>query len=242
MMLYLIGLGLNDETDLSLRALETLKKCKAVYCEMYTGKWHGSLNRLEDMIGKEIHILSRNKAETVFLIDEAKKGDVAFLIPGDPLTATTHIELIIEAKKQGVVFKVLHASSVYTAVAESGLSLYKFGRATTLVYPEENYDPKSPFLIIKKNKKMGLHTLVLLDIKEDRQMTVNEGIKLLLKHLSVKKGEKIIACCCLGGEAVIKYDLVENLAEDKKLEATPAAILIPGELNFKEEEALKLWE
>lgn len=239
-MLYLIGLGLNDEKDIPLKAIEAMKSCNAVYCELYTNKWHGSLNRLEDMIGKEIHILKREKAETDFLVEEAKTKNTAFLVPGDPLTATTHIELLIEAKKNGIAFQVIHASSIFTAIAETGLILYKFGRSTTLVYPEGNYDPKSPYDTIKFNKKNELHSLVLLDIKEDKQMTVKEAVGLLLGHRTVKKDEKIIACCCLGGESVIKYDLPSNLKADKQLEATPAVLIVPSKLNFKEEETLKL--
>ena len=56
-MLYLIGLGLNDENDLSLKAINAMKKCSSVYCEMYTGKWYGDLKKLEAMTGKPIQIL-----------------------------------------------------------------------------------------------------------------------------------------------------------------------------------------
>lgn len=35
-MLYLIGLGLGDEKDITVRGLEVVKKCKFVFLEMYT--------------------------------------------------------------------------------------------------------------------------------------------------------------------------------------------------------------
>jgi hypothetical protein len=35
-MLYLIGLGLGDEKDITLRGLEAVKKCEKVYMEAYT--------------------------------------------------------------------------------------------------------------------------------------------------------------------------------------------------------------
>lgn len=35
-MLYLIGLGLWDEKDISLRGLEAVRKCDHVYLEAYT--------------------------------------------------------------------------------------------------------------------------------------------------------------------------------------------------------------
>ena len=35
-MLYLIGLGLGDERDITLRGLEAVKRCSKVYLEAYT--------------------------------------------------------------------------------------------------------------------------------------------------------------------------------------------------------------
>lgn len=35
-MLYLVGLGLSDETDITVRGLEVVRKCKRVYLEAYT--------------------------------------------------------------------------------------------------------------------------------------------------------------------------------------------------------------
>ena len=36
MVFYLIGLGLGDPTDITVRGLEIVKKCKRVYLEGYT--------------------------------------------------------------------------------------------------------------------------------------------------------------------------------------------------------------
>jgi diphthine synthase len=237
-MLYLIGLGLHDEEDLSLKAIDALKKCDSIFCELYTNKWHGNLNKIEDMTGKKIQVLPREKVESDFIVNESKNKVVALLIPGDPLTATTHIELLIEAKKQKINFQIIHSSSIYTAVAESGLMIYKFGRTTTLAYPEKDYEPKSPYEVVKENKKASMHTLVLLDIKEDKSMTVKDGVELLLKNKAIGKNEKIVACCELGSKhQVIRYDSASNLVKDLPV---PAVLIIPGRLNFKEEEALAL--
>ena len=35
-MLYIIGLGLYDELDITLRGLEAVKRCKRVFLEAYT--------------------------------------------------------------------------------------------------------------------------------------------------------------------------------------------------------------
>jgi diphthine synthase len=246
-MLYLIGIGLHDEKDLPLRAIETIKKCDDVFCELYTNKWLGSLDKLSEIVGKKIHVLERLQVESDFLIQEAKKKDVALLIPGDPLTATTHIGLVLEAKKHKIKTEIIHASSVYTAIAQSGLQLYKFGRSTTLVFPEEKFKPESPYDVIKKNQETGLHTLVLLDIRydEEKYMTANEGLGMLLEAPDkiIDAETNVVVCCQMGGEGqTIKYGKIKTLIKDKELNIVPAVILIPGQLNFKEIEALGMWK
>jgi diphthine synthase len=244
-MLYLIGLGLWDQRDMPLRGLEAIKKCDAVYVEFYTNKWTGNLEGLEKATGKKIILLKRGDVESEKITDEAKTKNVALLVPGDPLAATTHIQLMIDAKEKNIQTKVVHASSIYSSVAETGLQLYKFGRTTTLAFLEKSFRPSSPYEIVVENRKAGLHTLVLLDIKEENKyMTVKDGIEVLLELGSVlDKDSKIVACCRLGSEEqAIKYGTMEELSRDQTLSATPAVIIVPGRLHFKEEEALSLYE
>jgi diphthine synthase len=247
-MLYLIGLGLVDD-DLTVRGLEAMKKCDAIYCELYTNKWMGDLKKLERKIKKKIHILTREEVEGNFIIENARKKDIALLISGDPMSATTHFQLVYDAKKSSIAYEIVHAPSIYTSVADTGLQLYKFGRATTIVYQEKNFSPSSPYDLIEANKKMGLHTLVLLDIKENKQMVPKDALEILLKIEEEKKKNvitketNVVACCRMGSpEMVIKYGSAINLMKDKSLLQSPAVLIIPGKLNFKEEEALALWK
>lgn len=243
-MLYLIGLGLWDENDISLRAIDALKRCDEVYVEFYTNKWLGDMKRLEEIACKKITILKREKVEDEMLTDQAKTKTIALLVPGDPLVATTHAQLMIDAKQKNVTTQVIHSSSIYTAVAETGLQLYKFGRTTTLTFIEKSFKPSSPYEVILENRKAGLHTLVLLDIKEEgRYMTVRDGIDVLIETGELlDKDTKIVACCQLGGNQKIKYGTMEKLAGDSDLGSTPAVIIIPGRLHFKEEEALGMYQ
>lgn len=243
-MLYLVGLGLWDESDISLRAVAAMKACDVVYVEFYTNKWSGDIKRLEELAGKKVTVLKRIEVEDERISDEAKNKNVALLVPGDPIVATTHVQLMIDAKQKNVDVKVIHSSSIYTSVAETGLQLYKFGRTTTLTFIEKSFKPNSPYETILQNRKAGLHTLVLLDVKEDsRYMTIKDGIEVLLETGELlDENTKIIACCRLGGDQKIKYGTMKDLAGDKELGGTPAVILIPGRLHFKEEEALKMYE
>ena len=107
-MLYLIGIGLNDEKDISVKGLEAVKKCEAVYLESYTSKLSCSVETLEKFYGKRIIIADRDlvekKAEMTILKD-TKEKDTALLVIGDVFGATTHIDLLLRAKKEKVETK-----------------------------------------------------------------------------------------------------------------------------------------
>ena len=130
-MLYLIGLGLNDENDMTLKAISLLKQCDKIYAEFYTNIWQGSIENISRMVNKNIEVLERESVESELLIKEAKDNTIALLVPGDPLSATTHFELIALARQNNIKCEIVHAPSIYTAIAETGLQLYKFGRSTT---------------------------------------------------------------------------------------------------------------
>src|SRR3989338_7000491 len=232
-MLYLIGIGLREK-DVTLAALDAMKECDKVYSESYTGMTSPSY--LESMTNKKISPLDRTKVESDFLIKEAEQSKIALLVPGDPLTATTHMELIMEAKKLGIETEVVHAPSIFTAVAECGLHMYKFGRTTTLARPLENYHPESPYDVIVENKKHGMHTLMLLEI--DMQASEAVGI---LKQIEEKK-----KCNVLGEKIVVmhfgeKNQILYAKPDDVSVEA-PCCLIFPAELHFTEESTLSLWE
>ena len=235
-MLYLISLGLGDEKGMSLRALETAKKCDSLYAEFYTNKTAATATSLSKIVCKKVIELERTGMEEGYgnLIKEAEKKDVGIFVPGDALSATTHLMLLSEAKRADVRVRVIHGSSIFTATAETGLQLYKFGRAVTLTNPVE----KSTLRAIEQNLKNGLHTLVLLDIGMDAV----EGLGLIKGFL---KGRKVAVACGLGGDdALIRYGAVEGLLGDKELHKglkgrMPAIIAIPGRLHFTEEEFLE---
>ena len=80
--LVLIGLGLYDEKDMSLRGLETLKDSETVFAEMYTSLMPGlSIQNLEEMIGKSIFIITRKNLEEELRVNkeelERQKNQIA---------------------------------------------------------------------------------------------------------------------------------------------------------------------
>ena len=184
-MFYLVGLGLFDERDISLKGLECLKNVDKIYAEFFTSRLFGSsFEAIEELVGQKIEVLVRGEVEEEHkFIDEAEECDVALVTGGDPLIATTHSDFLVQCSKRGIDFEVIHGSSILSsAPAISGLQGYKFGKVTTIPFPDYNFYPKSPYEANEENLQMGLHTLVLLDIQahKDRYMTVNQGLEYLM--------------------------------------------------------------
>ncbi len=189
-MLYLISIGLADERDMSLKALEAAGRCDKLYAEFYTTGMHTDVQKLSKVIGKNVQEIRRFDLEnnSKKIVSEAKKSDIGILVGGDALTATTHISLLQEAIEMKIQHKVIHGSSVFTAVAEAGLQIYRFGPAVTLPSLQENYAPKGFLETIESNKRSGLHTLILLDVRkeEKRYMDAPAGARLFIGLFSQK--------------------------------------------------------
>lgn len=241
-MLWLIGTGLNDEKDLSVRAVDIIKKADYIYLESYTSIWRGDLSKITDKeVVKADRDLVENKADEI--ISKAKDKDVVFLVVGDVLSATTHADLILRAREKGVKFKMLHNASVLTAVGDCGLSLYKFGKVSSIPFHNENVE--TPYDVIKENK--DLHTLLLLDLKNDKTMSVSEGIKYLLK-VEGKRKENVftedsfcVGCASLGtSEEDIKFGKAKDLL-DYEFKSYPQCLIVVGKLHFVEEEFLEMF-
>jgi len=244
--LTLISTGLHDEQDISLRGLEKARQCDALYAELYTTILDTDTQRLSALIGRKVHPLSRRMLEEQSdeILERARTQRVGILIGGDCLSATTHMSLLIEAKKRGIPVEVVHASSIFTAVAETGLSLYKFGRTVTLPLPERG-PPNTTLDVLEENMEQGLHTLILLDLDAEkrRHLPLPQAIGILLdagKSEAFNPDTLCVATARLGWEdSIIRSNkAVELKGLDPGL--PPHALIVPGRLHFMEIEALKV--
>ncbi len=245
-----IGLGLDNEKGITLRGLEELKTADFAFAETYTSVLSDSLlKNLEKMSGTTVNVVTRNDIENrngKIMFEAAQKGKVAFLVPGDPLIATTHIALRIEAEKLGIRTRVVHGSSILSAaIGLSGLHNYKFGKSVTIPFP----DPKpsrTPYEVINQNKRLGLHTLCLLDLKaeEKRSMTISEALSILMT-LEKNEGKRLLTGRTLAvgiaragsSNASVRAGFVSKIAKTEFGEP-PHSLIFPGELHFMEAEAL----
>ncbi|XP_029905879.1 diphthine methyl ester synthase [Myripristis murdjan] len=207
-MLYLVGLGLGDATDITVKGLQAVRGCSRVYLEAYTSILTVGKEALEKFYGRELILADRELVEQQAdqILQDADATDVAFLVVGDPFGATTHTDLLLRAVHAGIPYRVIHNASVLNAVGCCGLQLYNFGETVSVVFWTDDWRPESFYDKICKNRAAGLHTLCLLDIKVKEQsienlmrgkkiyeppryMTVSQAADQLLQIIQRRRGQ-----------------------------------------------------
>ncbi len=236
-MFSIVGLGLNKK-GYSREAYDSIVKAKKVYVDNYTVDFPYKISNLQKQFKKKKFILAdREFIESFKILDDAKKENVVLLVYGSPLTATTHISLIEEAKKRKIKCQIVHGASIIDAVAETGLHLYKFGKITSMPKWERNFTPESFMEIVRQNESIKAHTLILVDIS----LKFSEALKQLeiaAGNRKVKLG-KIIVCQSMGTKnQKIFYKKFEDLRNLENIK-NPFCFIIPSDLHFTESEVLK---
>ena len=163
------------------------------------------------------------------------------------MAATTHVDIRLRAIESGIPTSLVHGISIFAACASAlGLQPYKFGRTITLPFTEENFMPSSPYENILENCKRGLHSLILLDIRESegRYMSANEGVRWLL-DAEERLGDGLMRDDRLVCAAVRVGSSTERLLAGypSKIEAADLGpplhtLVLPGKLHFMEAMAL----
>lgn len=246
-MLWLVGLGIHGYSGLSAKALEALRSVRDIYVEKYTSPMpEAEIDGLKRLLNKDVKVVPRWFVEDGReILESAKKGDVALLVYGDPLIATTHLELRIRAEKNGIKSRVLHASSSITSViGECGLHMYKIGRTITLV--SEAQSVTSIYYAVYSNLLVGNHTLILLEYNQDKDFFLKpkDALNMLLecerdqKQGILSEDSFVIVASRVGNDdqnimsGKIKSLLKANFGEP------PHSIIITGTLHFTEIDAL----
>jgi len=107
------------------------------------------------------------------ILKDAHDEDVAFLVVGDPFGATTHTDLVLRARSRHIPVSSIPNASILSAIGATGLQLYNFGQTISMVFFTETWKPASFYDRVRENRNIGLHTLVLLDIKVKEQSLEN---------------------------------------------------------------------
>jgi diphthine synthase len=173
--LYLVGLGLGDEKDITVKGLETVRRCKGIFLEGYTSILGVDVKRLEEFYERPVTLMDREAVESECdgMLELATKEEVAFLVVGDVYGATTHTDMAVRAKELGIKVRVIHNASIMNACSACGLQLYNFGQTVSICFFTETWKPDSFIDKVVVNKKAGMHTLALLDIKVKEQSEEN---------------------------------------------------------------------
>jgi diphthine synthase len=250
--LVFIGLGLHDEYGISLRGQAEAKSCDHLFAEFYTSTMPGlQLANLKRLLGRNVEVLSRKEVEEnaeKLIVAKAQSLKVGFLVPGDPMVATTHVDLRLRAHKAGVRTSIVHAASVISAASgATGLQSYKFGRTVTIPATWQGGLPESIYTGIKSNLASGLHSLVLLeiDVENNKYISIPVALKQLLSYSERTRENAIKAETLAIGIArleapdmTVKAGKVSELA-NWDFGEPPYVLIFPGPLHFVEAEALQ---
>ncbi|CAL1546584.1 unnamed protein product [Lymnaea stagnalis] len=221
-MFYLVGLGLGDANDITVKGLEIVKKAARVYLEAYTSVLTVGKEALEAYYGRGIILADRDMVEQSSdeLMAEADVVDVAFLVVGDPLGATTHTDLILRAVEKNIPYRVVHNASIMDAIGCCGLQLYNYGETVSIVFWTEEWKPESFYDKILVNLDRGLHTLCLLDIKMKEQTIEN-----LMKGRPIYEPPRFLSAAQAAQQLL---EIIENRSVEKKTNSdlTPNSICV----------------
>ncbi len=243
-MLSFVGLGLYDEQSVTQRGADRIGAADRVFAEFYTSDLMGTtVDQLESVHDCPIEVRDRAGVEQdpEPILTAATEGHAVFLTAGDPMIATTHVDLRLRAADRGINTEVIHGVTAQAAASSlTGLQNYRFGPSTTLPFPDVHGADGLPGSLVDTvgaNTERGLHTLVFLDIKaaDDRYMTADTGARLLADRYGDRLG--VVVARAGSDTPVVVADRIDELATESF--GDPLQLLVlPGELHPLEREAL----
>ncbi|MGC8596293.1 MAG: diphthine synthase [Thermocladium sp.] len=244
--LHIIGMGLHPG-HISLDALNAVRSSDEVFIELYTSKLppHAE-DELIKLIGRRPLTLARHDIEDkngeAVMNALASGKSVSLLVIGDPLMATTHAALAVEASRRGHQVRIINSVSIVCAAfSQVGLSPYKAGPIATVTYERLGYRSKRHVDVMLDNIERGLHTLLLLDINDNGEfMEANYAAQLVAGDL-IERGldarRLMTIYLARVGWSTQKIS-VSTLDSPPDMGETPHSIMVPGSLNAVEEEFL----
>ncbi|MFP3144286.1 MAG: diphthine synthase [Caldisphaera sp.] len=245
MPLYLVGVNYEY---LTLKAIEYIKSSDIVIIDKYTMPNSNKIISIVNDIAKEKKVILAERSmledNSYEIIDIAKEKKVSIVVLGDPLIATTHASLLIDAKKKKIEVDIVNGvSGICMVKSLSGLQYYKFGKTLTIPGPWRNLKPYSLIYNLYSNLCINAHTLLLFDIDDEgKTLSPDKGIEKILelnKELKLyEKLEKMLGIIIHIGEKNIFVGDSLYMLKDVKIEE-PYSLIIPASLHYEEEDFLK---
>ncbi len=236
-MITFVGMGLWDVSDISVKGINAVREADEVYVEFYTSKIASTLDEITAFLEVDVKVLERSDLEenSRKLVERGRDRKVVVLVPGDPMVATTHSALRLEAERMGVKTRVIHGASIVSAVCGlTGLHSYRFGKSATVSW----HPSRVPVDVVENNRKIDAHTLLLLDLNP-RPMLINEAIDRLMK-INPKTGEYFAVGIARAGSdnEIVKCDKLKKLREHDFGDPLHAIVVLAETLHFMEYECL----
>ena len=198
------------------------------------------MNDLSHIYSGEIIPLEREELESMAFIKNGKT-DSALIVSGDPFGSTTHMSIARECIDKNIDLKIYENASIISIIwGRTGLSAYRSGSVVSIPDFGNEYVPASPYDKILQNISMGLHTIVLVDLKNGKNidslrlreiiilMRDRHGLEDIMKRVSFS-----IERAGWNDEA-IHMDSLENILGRQLM--SPYCIVIPGKIDFNERE------
>jgi diphthine synthase len=243
-MLTFIGLGLYDEESITVEGRAALEDADRAVAEFYTSHLVGAtVAELSACHGIDIEVRDRAGVEQdpEDILTAAEDDHVAFLTAGDTMISTTHVDFRLRAIDRGIDTRVIHGVTAQTAASGlTGLQNYRFGKSVTLPFPYAHGGDSVPGSVVESieaNRERGLHTLVYLDIKADRDeyMTADVAAEMLAEGWTDTLG---VAVARAGSpDPVVAADTLSALAA-REFGDPLHLLVIPGDLHHVESDAL----
>jgi diphthine synthase len=244
-MLTFVGLGLYDERSITVEGRDALADADRAFAEFYTSHLVGAtVADLEAYHDVEIEVRDRAGVEQrpEEILDAAEDDHVVFLTAGDTMISTTHVDLRLRAVERGIETRLIHGVTAQSAASGlTGLQNYRFGKAVTLPFPYAHGAdgvPQSVTDSIEANRERGLHTLVYLDIKADREeyMTGDYAAEMLAEGWRDVLG--VVVARAGSEDPVVVADRLSALAE-RDFGDPLHMLVIPGDVHHVEADALR---
>ena len=244
-MLTFVGLGLYDERSITVEGREAIRAADRVFAEFYTSHLVGAtVDDLEAYHDVTIEVRDREGIEQHPdpVLSAAADGDAVFLTAGDTMISTTHVDLRLRAHERGIETRLVHGVTAQSAASSlTGLQNYRFGKAVTLPFPYAHGGddvPESVVDSIEANRERGLHTLVYLDIKEQRgeYMTGDVAAEMLAAGWQDVLG--VVVARAGSPDPVVAADRFSALA-GREFGDPLHMLVVPGDLHHVEADALR---
>ncbi|MEM0157840.1 MAG: diphthine synthase [Thermoplasmataceae archaeon] len=249
-MIHVLGLGLRGIDSVTLGEMRIISKCEKIYFETYTSiSPEKTASELSSITSKHVFPLGREDVEnSTALLTEAKDQDICIIVTGDPLAATTHNQLRMDAIAAGVSVNIVENASILTTLpGKAGLLPYRMGPPVSLPFLTDRFNPRSVLDKMGRNRDMGLHTIILLDLKENRTMYPEEAFSYLNRLEEkyeagvVKKNSLFVVASKVSqiGESLC-YGQFENLLK-LSWKSSPSSLIFLADLTEKELEFIYLF-